>query len=251
MTAAFQPTSAQYVYIGAEVPFNNLWLEIATVATASGAVDIELWYGNEWTAAVDIVDETSNGTNSLTSSGRIQWNVDRLKGWDREQDSNDVSGLPTGLNIYDMYWLRMSWADNVTACVMKYIGQKFSDDSQLYKEWPDLDKSTLRGSFATGKTDWKDQAFSAADAIVRDLMAQGQIVHRGSILDYSVFIEASIHKTAEIVYKGLGSAFEDLRAVAHSYYRDAMKRGYLRLDANRDGKLSVAEKRTAQVFLSR
>lgn len=243
------PTSGDYLYIGSEVPFNNLWFQLHTANNTTTQVAIDTWWGQQWTPCVDIVDETAVSGVSLAKHGRIQWSLDDLKGWDCEDRSADVPGLEN-TKIYNMYWARFSWNNGVPPSgFYSYIGQKFSGDQELFIYWKDLDRPQLLQTF--DQTDWTEQSILAAEAIIRDLKAAGKIIHRGQIFDHTVFTEASCHKTAELVYAGLGQAFESSRVICHEYYRQAMKTGLNRLDNDKSGRLTQKEKATHTVFTKR
>jgi len=248
LTAAFAYTTGQYLYVGSILPFNNLWFEMGVANTNAATVTVEVWWGHEWVAAVDVLDETSG----LTASGRLQWNTNINKGWDVEQYSADVTGLPAGSAIYNHYWTRLSWSASFSGTsTLAYIGQKFSDDSILYSFYPDLNNSTVKSSFASGKTDWKEQAFMSAEHIVRDLVKAGIIEARGQLLDYSLFVDASCHKIAEIVYQAFGEPYFDQLKQARASYKEALNVKFYRVDKNKDGSLTNSERKKSQSFGTR
>lgn len=250
--AAFAYASGDYLYIASEVPFNNLWFEMGTVNALAATVSVEVFFGQTWYAAVDIVDQTLLSGASLGQSGRIAWTLNRLYGWDLIQDPNLYTGLGVTLPVYWMYWARLSWSASMTAeTTLKYIGQKFSLDTDLTAYYPDLASSDLMAAFQSGKTDWKEQAFMAAEAIVRDLIGRKIIRSRGQIFDWSRLTLPSVHKVAELIYRGLGKAYEDNRAAAHKDYSDAMNRDFFRVDADLDGHLDPCDKWRSQTFMTR
>ena len=112
------PTSGDYLYIGSEVPFNNLWFQLHTANNTTTQVAIDTWWGQQWTPCVDIVDETAVSGVSLAKHGRIQWSLDDLKGWDCEDRSADVPGLEN-TKIYNMYWARFSWNNGVPPTTLR------------------------------------------------------------------------------------------------------------------------------------
>lgn len=249
--AAFAYASSGYLYIGTEYPFNNLWFDVGTQNTDASTVDIDIWYGNAWVSAVDIIDQTSASGISLYQDGRIGFSTNRLKGWDPEQDSADVTGL-SGTYIYNMYWTRWNWSSDLAASTtLKYIGQKFSQDTDLYSLYPDLNNSNLKLAFASGKTDWNDQHYTAAEKIVRDLKHRNIIRFREQILDYEIYREASVHKVAEIIYKGLGQAFANNRDQARNDYMQAMDLAFPRVDLDGSGNVEPIEKVLSNHWVSR
>lgn len=247
--ASFSYVSGDYLYIGQEMPFNNLWFEIGTPNAASGAVvSIQNWWGNQWVNCVDVVDQTT----ALSSTGRLSWSTDYLKAWDVEQTTRDkVTGLED-FDIYWMYWARLSWDSSFTGSpTVKYIGQKFSDDAALYSHYPDLNNANLKASFAVGKTDWVEQAYMATEVVIRDLQSRKIIFARGQVLDPHRLEDAAIHRTAEIIYAGMGKAYEVDMAKAHNRYKAAMDKDFFRVDLNASGNLEPIEKVISTTFMSR
>lgn len=246
-TQAFSYTAGSYLYLGSVTPFNNLWFEMAHPNNASATVSIQNWWGNSWVDVVDVTDET----NALGTSGRVSWSTDRLKGWDIEQTSEDVAGI-SSFKIYWKYWLRFSWSHNFNGNpLIGYIGQKFSTDSVLYSYYPDLNNTTIRHSFANGKSNWDEQHFAAAEMIESDLKKKNIVISRSQIFDWKQFEEASCHKVAEIIYRALGQPYADQLTRARDDYRKALDTGYPIIDRNLDGKIEPIERQISTTFWSR
>lgn len=238
--ANFAYTAGSYVYIGSPAPFNNIWFQFVPGALniLASAPTISSWFGNQWVSVVDIVDTT----DSMTKSGRISWNTDRLKGWDIEQTSEDVSGL-TSFKIYWKYWLRMSFANDFSGGTqLQYVGQKFSTDADLFAVYPDLNNSELLDSFESGKTTWDLQHFVAASEIVRELRAKNIIKNSSQILNWELIKMASIHKVAEIAYRGFGRPYFDQMKQAAQDYKSAININFYDIDKSGNGSLEPGER---------
>ncbi len=248
LTAPFVYTAGQYLYIGSILPFNNLWFDMGTVNTNASTLSVDMWFGHAWISAVDVIDESAG----LTASGRVQWNTDLNKGWDLEQYSTSVTGLPALSAIYNMYWLRLSWSATFSAgSAIGYIGQKFSDDTSLYSFYPDLNNSTILTGFAAGKTTWNEQHFMAAEHIVRDLQKNGIIKSRSQILDASKLVDASCHKVAELIYSSLGEPYLEQLKWSRQAYKEASNVKFFNTDLNANGRLDTAERRESTSFGTR
>lgn len=249
----FTYSTGEYLYIGTIVPMNNLFFELSVVNNVAATVSIDIWYGSQWVSAVDIIDET----DGLFSSGRIQWNTNILKGWDREQYSKDVTGLSATSAIYNMYWIRMSWDANLKPnMAIKYMGQKFANDAILYSRYPDLNNQTMLDSFDPSnpsgtKTNWDEQHFAVAEYMVKDLKRRGIIKSRGQILDYSMFEEAACHKVAEFIYTAFGRPYFDQMVEARSAYKEMMNAKYFNTDVNATGSLELLERKVSSAYLRR
>ena len=238
-------TAGQYLYIGASSPFSNIWIEFATpVVSTVGAPTVQIWFGNAWVSVVDVIDQTSG----MTATGRISWTVDRLKGWDREQDSARVTGL-SSFAIYDRYWLRMSWGSSFSASIA-FIGQKFSTDTVLRSYYPDLMQSTILTGYKAGKTNWDEQHYMAAEKILSDLRKRNFIEARGQVFDWESFSEASCRKVAEIAYAAFGIPYRDHVNNARKDYEEAMKESS-NLDTNFNGHMDEVEQKDRQGWMVR
>jgi hypothetical protein len=242
------------LYIGSELPFNHKYFDISSANAVTSSVTVHTWSGSEWVAAVDVVDETkaSGGTATLAQSGIISWSldIDRMA-WGCHRDSNTIPAL-AGTRVFNLYWVRFTFSANLTGTTaLRYIGQRFSDDDDLDDLYPALASSTLKAQFQAGKTDWKDQSFAAAEAIERDLRAKNILVRRDQVLRPELFTDASIHKTAEIIYGGLGSNWAERRKEAAEAYTRALPTKFPEIDANQNGAVDISERTITTGFMSR
>lgn len=241
-----------YIYIASLLPFNHKWIEVGTANDQASVISAQIWWANSWNNALDEMDYTSSSGVALAQSGIFRFQPDRLKGWDRELDADDVTGLDTTVAINDYYWMRLSFSADLNASTaISYIGHKFSDDDDLYSFYPVLNNSAFQSSFASGKTDWNEQAFMAAQTIIRDLRAKSIIFERDQILDYELFNEASIHKTAEIIFGGFGQDYSDDMKMARALYRESLDIKQFNIDKTGDGSLQGVERAISTRFFSR
>ncbi len=239
-----------YLYIGSLLPFGHKYIELATVNDQASTISVDIWWANDWVSAVDLMDLTVSGDNSLGASGYVIFSANRLKGWDKELDSEDVTGL-SGTAIHGMYWVRLSWSDDLKATTaIKYIGHKFAADNALYTFYPDLNSASLKTAFASGKTTWDEQHFAAANCIISDLKRRNLIVSGDQIIDFQEFEEAALHKAADIIYSGLNGKAEFALA-ARKRYREAMEKDRFGIDQSGDGKVDKSERTTRYSEASR
>lgn len=231
-----------FLYIGSVLPFNHKFVEVSVVNDVTATATVAIWFGNTWVSAVDIIDRTAVSGKPLAQSGIIQWNTNRLKGWDREDDSTNVTGL-SGTAIYDMYWLRLGYsADLKATTALAYVGHKFGSDSDMYDYYPDLNNSDLKTAFESGKTAWNEQQYAASQVIIRDLKRKNIALDASQILDHELFKDPQIHKCAEMIYAGLGKAYEETRARAEKRYNDSMDLKNFNIDLTGDGSLNPVER---------
>lgn len=239
-------TAGEHIYIGSSSPFNNLWLELATPVDDPGAgqISIEVWYNQGWSSVVDVIDETA----ALTKKGRISWALHIDKGWNSEQKSVDI-GL-AGTNIYNRYWLRLSWPNSFET-VVAFIGQKFSSDTVMASHYPDLMQTQILNGFKSGKTNWDEQHFMASEAIIKEMRKRNFIVSPGQLMDWSVFEDASCHKVAEIIYQAFGTPYADHVTKATKRYNDELNSKCFVIDSNMNGHVEVLEQQDRQGWLTR
>lgn len=240
------------IYLGSDLPFNHRYFDIGVANSNSSVVSVEIWDGTSWVSAVDVIDGTSVGGKTFAQSGVIQWTVDKDKtSWAVESESEDVTGL-TGTYIYDMYWARIKVSATTSAtATLAYVGHKFSTDDDLYLTYPDLNNSQLKTNYKSGKTDWNEQHFMASRFIVADLKKRNIIISGSQILDYNLFLEASIHRTANIIYSAFGEAFKFMKEESLKSYKSAMDINFFNVDKSNDGRLDPSDKAVSARTMNR
>lgn len=231
-----------YIYIGSILPWSSRWFEVSVANAVTASIVVE-YYDSTWKTGVDVFDTTSVSGKTLAQSGYVRFSRNRRQNsWQRTSETAQISEL-SSLYIYDMYWMRISFSASLTGTTaLKYIGNKFSGDSELYSQYPDLNQSALKLQFASGKTTWDEQSFIAARTISEDLKTKEMIYSSDQILDPTAFELASVHKTAEIIYGALGDAFKDNRDRANVSYNKEMNKRYKNIDVTGDGDLSLEER---------
>lgn len=241
-----------YLYIGSELPFNSRYFDLGTVNNVAASVAIWLWNGSAWIPTKDILDSTDTGGVPLAKSGELTYAQDIDKsGWHCERTSNDIPDL-AGTYIFNMYWTRWQWNNDLRSDMsLNYIGYLFSDDDDLLTFYPDLANSSLKDAYETGKTTWREQSFAASEAIVRELRRRNVVITRDQIFDTSILLDANCHKTAEIIYGGLGSAYNEAKAKAAKEYIDALNVKFNRVDKDANGTLDNWEKTNSLGFFTR
>lgn len=246
-------TSQDYLYIGSETPFNHKYFDLYSVNAVSTNITVEIWTGTQWLAAVDVLDETKVSGVSFAQSGRISWSINQDdNSWSRD-DTDDMSnsGLET-LNIYGLYWVRLSWSATMTGTTtLSYVGHKFSDDTDLEAQYPDLARSELKTAFKAGKTTWKDQALIAAENIIHDLIQRNVINNGSQIIEWNLFRRASTHQVAAIIFRAFGDDYQNDLIQALKDYKEAMDIKVFKVDYNKNAMLDDSETRSISSVLTR
>lgn len=240
------------IYIGAEMPFNHKYFDVSVANALASTISVEIWNGSAWVPVVDLIDETAAAGASMAVSGKVSFAPDPdLAGWAKEDDSKRVIGLETTRIAY-LYWARIKFSANLTpAFALKYVGHLFSDDSALFSQYPDLNNAQLLAAFQTGKTDWKEQSLTAAEIIVQDLRRRNIVMRREQVMDDTLFIQASVNKTATIIYGGLGNGFTDSRVEAQKQYDITSNIKFYEVDRTAQGRATECDKRAQTGFLYR
>lgn len=253
----FQVVAVQdKLYIGSDMPFNHRYFDIGTGNANAGTIQkIEYWVANQWIEAVDILDETHNGTATMAQSGIVTFVPDKDYTWNRGDTVDNNATVITGLGsvtIYDLYWARFTFsADFSIGTTIKYIGHKFASDDDVATAYPDLVRSDVLDHFETGKTDWNEQLIAASEIIVRDLKKKGIIKSGNQILNAGIFKDACVHKLAEIVYNGFGKDYVEQRREAMKQYESALNLSLFQVDSDKNALLSPSEIKMSSGVLKR
>lgn len=244
-------SSGDYLYIGRDLPFNNFYLKLGTTVNAiSATMVLEYWDGRAWVPTVEVIDET----NALAQSGHVTFTPNREKGWNRESTSGSGESI-TGLEsvvIYDKFWLRISFSATLTPAIdVTWLGQIFSDDIDLYSEFPVLNSANLLSCWETGKTNWQEQHAKASEKMIQDLIHQGIIQSGEQILKRQSYNLAATSKTAELIFTGLGDDYTDDAVKARESYKDRLDLSIHPVDKNENAILDTKEKFERTGFLTR
>lgn len=241
------------IYIGSELPFNHRYIEVDEANLFASSFSAHLWNQSAWEELSDVVDQTAEEGVTLAASGKLSFepNVDK-PGWARVYKSRDIPALINGPQILDLFWMRLTVSDNIsTTTSVAYIGQKFCEGQDLFDIYPDLNRTNLMTAFKTGKTDWNEQIIIASELIADDLRQRRLIVRREQIMDTSLLRQACVHKTAEIIYRGLGNGHLDNRILAGKDYKQAMSKDFFEVDLTGDGRATSLEKNWSSSFGTR
>ncbi len=247
-------TAQDYIYIGGDFPFNHRFFDVSVANAVASVASVELWDGTSWQPAVDVIDQTSVASASVATSGVMSWRPDQGKSWVRDNtnlDGHTITGL-SSLKIFDLYWARISWSASWTGtAAIKFIGQKFADDNDMYIFYPEFSLSNVKAQFLAGKTTWNEQHLQSAVEIIRDLKKMQVALSGTQILDWEIFREPSIHKAAAMIYQGFGKDFFPNADRAEIKYKESLANNIKMIDKTNDAKLDPSEKITRDGWLSR
>ena len=232
-----------FIYLGAPLPFNHKFIQVSTANNQASILSVDVYNGNEWKAAVDVIDETSLAGASFGQTGLIHFTPDRNESWTR-RDTEDITELST-LRIYNYYWARLKFSvDFNVLTAITFLGHRFNDDEQLFTLYPEFAISGILEIFESGKTDWIEQEILAAEMIIRDLIKFQDIITDDQLLNPEKLQLASLHKMAEIIYRSMGENRQDEFTQATKDYKEAINAFNLEIDRDRDGRVDFHERIT-------
>ncbi len=234
--------AGEYLYIGSTLPFNHRHFQISVANDVASVASVELWDGNEWISAVDVIDQTSVAGVTLARSGMISWTTPRNGSWGQAATTEDVTGLTT-LKVYDLYWVRLTVSVSLKATTaLQYVGHKFANDNDLGGRYADLVTTAIMDAFETGKTTWDEQHLLAAEDLIQDIRRKGIAWNANQILDWEQFNLAAVHKVASIIMFNFGDDYRDNRLLAEKEYEKAMNLKIFEVDRNEDGRRDEVER---------
>lgn len=246
-------TGTDYLYVGSDLPFNHRYFMVNVVNAQAASVSVDVWTGDGWVAAIDVIDGSVIGNACFAQSGIISWTPDPdLSSWSCD-DTNDMtgSGLET-LKIQGLYWARLKVSANLTATMaLQYVGHKFSTDDDLYVEYPEFSVTNFKTAFKAGKTTWDEQSLAAAEYVIQELRTMNLARSADQILDWKLFQKASVHRTASVIFKAFGDDYSDNLVQSLRDFKDAIQIKYYNLDQNKDATLTEREKNATTTWLGR
>jgi len=234
-----------FIYIASDFPFNHTFIKLGTVKNlVSNTMKVE-YYTTAWTQVVEVRDQT----NGLKQDGYIEFTPNRNFGWAQTVDSSEA-GVSTV--VYNKYWTRISFNQNLTAdSELSFIGNKFSDDEDLFSEFPVFNDANYLTAFKAAKTTWEEQHVKAADIIIQDLQKKQVIMGKEQILDRVKFLGASVCKVAEILFTAFGNDYVEQRKASKEEYSKRLDLSQYNIDLNGSGNLEPMELQARTGWLSR
>jgi hypothetical protein len=244
-------TSSDAIYIATDFPLNHLFVKMGeTVNESSSEMIIDYWSSQGWLPVVNKNDYTE----AFSMSGFVEFTPDRNHSWTRENTNSNgqsVDGLES-IVVYDKYWTRIQFTNNLDANIdLEWIGNLFSDDSDLFAEYPIFNDQSFLTSFEAGKVDWEEQHVKAASLIIQDLKKKNVIIGPEQILDRSVMLPASVCKVAEIIFNAFGNDYSQQRLIAREEYERRIDLSRYSVDGNNDGIEDATDVMAVQGWLTR
>lgn len=244
-------TTSDAIYVATDFPLNHLYVKMGEVVnTVSSVMEISYWSASGWTPVANINDYTYG----LTESGFIDFTPDINESWLR-QDTNS-SGVTidelSDVKVYGQYWIKIKFDTNLLPAIeLEWIGNKFSDDVDLFSEFPIFNDSTFLTGYEAGKTNWEEQHIKAADLIIQDLKRKNIILGKEQILERDVLLPAATAKVAEIIFNAFGNDYRQQRQDAAIEYSKRIDLSKFVVDLNENAIKDQADIISSQGWLNR
>lgn len=249
-TKTISYSSGDYIYIASDFPFNHTYFKLGdNVNSQNVTLNVEYWSNSDWRSVVHLNDLTQ----AFSQSGFIEFTPDREGAWMMTSTNYGGNTIPdlASITVYDKYWSRISLTGNMDDVDFDWIGNLFSDDNDLYAEYPIFNDDNFLSCFKAGKTDWQEQHVRAADVIVKELKQKNIILGKEQILDRDIFMPASVVKVAEIIFNAFGRDYNDSREIARNEFKSRMDLSQFNVDINNNGDKEPFETVSRQGWISR
>jgi hypothetical protein len=162
-----------------------------------------------------------------------------------------ITDLET-ITVYDKYWMKITVSVTLKNNIeLQWIGNKFSEDEDLYSEYPIFNDTTFLTGFQTGKVNWEEQHIKAAEIIIQDMKRKNVIIGKEQILERDILRPASVAKVAEIIFNAFGNDYNEQRQHAKEEYLRRMDLSKYSVDTNNNGIVDAVDVRYSQGWLSR
>ncbi len=243
--------SSDAIYIASDFPMNHLYIKMGYNSNIINSVLSVSYYGSQgWSPSVN----TNDYTKCFLKSGFIDFTPNKDVPWlltNTNTNGQSVEGLES-VTVYEKYWTKLTVSQNLTAAIeLEYIGHKFSDDEDLFSEYPIFNDNSFLSGFEAGKTNWEEQAIKASDLIIQDLIKKNVIIGAEQILNRNVLLPASVCKVAEIIYNAFGRDYVEQRLLAKDEYSKRLDLSRYVVDQNNNGIIEPVDVQFKQGWLSR
>jgi hypothetical protein len=240
-----------YFYMLSDTPFNHYFFSVSGLGNSNvSTIILEYYSSSGWKEVVNKADYTE----LFSKSGVTEFTPDRSYPWMMSSTNHGGQQIPglTDVVVYDTYAFRISFQNNLSNNVrLNYIGSIFSDDIDLYSEFPLFRDTEFLEAFQAGKSNWEEQHVRAGEIIIRDLKKKRVVYSSGQILERILFRDASIQKTAEIIFGSFGNDYTEQALRARKEYDARMSLEFFQTDTNNNGIKDGFENAVSSGWLSR
>jgi hypothetical protein len=240
-----------YIYIGSKYPITSKYIKNSGLL-AQGTMSISYWDGSTWRSAVNVYDGTSvigDPTLTMNRSGHISWETDKRYPWVKDDTTKDgvahITGLGT-MTLYDYYWIRLSFTDDFSY-IWNWVGDLFCTDDDLGAEYADLTRTAVMSAFEASKQNWEEQRVQASKLVSQDLKRLVSLPGAAQVIGLDQLMLPCVSKTAEIIFRGLGSGYTQAMLDARKEYESRMDPRHFVIDQDANGRLDSSDAARAVV----
>lgn len=187
------------IYLGSRLKFNSAYFSVVAASLVECIDTISIYNGSNFVSVAESIDDT----DGFTKSGLLEFTPSKLNGGWNKRDTDQINGL-NQFTIYGLYWARITLKGSGSV-EFDYIGHKFSDDLDLFAEYPSLNAPEYLQFF--GGTSFEAQHIIAGEIIEDYLVKAGYIDGIEQVLTCDDLRRASVIKVAEIIYSNCGNEF--------------------------------------------
>lgn len=227
------------LYLGSVLPFSNRYFRFNTANTQNTVLSFRYWQGNDWQSVSRSLDET----NGLNEEGYITWFTSVEASWLKDDTKRGSSvRIPElqNIEIYNQFWLEITPSITTDEMVL-WLGYFFANETDFGRQYPDLNRAAVKEAFESGKTTWDDQLFDASQMVINDLLAMGDLNDPSTILNQRQLKYPTLHKTAAIIFNGLGDDYNDDYDKAEKRYSNSLDAGIYVKDVNMNAREDDSE----------
>lgn len=217
--------ASKELFIGSTFPFLSIYLGLGAtnVNTVAASMTPSIWNGSEFIDFPRCEDGTFETDATLAKSGIIRFiskdTISPSRGNSRDVDGIEVDGW------YDYYWTRLKFDATLDEVDLKFVGVLFVEsDEELYRFYPILRDQKYRTLYLNNtKTTWLDERIIASDLLCSELVKRGRVNSPFQFIDTRTLKEAAIHRTAELIFRGLGGNKKDDVEMARKAFITALE----------------------------
>lgn len=188
------------IYLGARLKFNHAFIKQSVLNIVPARFKVSLYDGKVF----NDVGRLSDATEGFLKSDIIEFSPSQKTSW-ASSDTSKISDIED-IQFLDMFWIKITFEDAIVLD-LDYVGHKFSNDYDLFSEYPSLNKSKFLAFF--NQDDFEKQSIIAGELIESELIKQGQAVSNLQVLEWSDLTLASVVKTAQLIYTSFGNTYTD------------------------------------------
>lgn len=232
--------SEDSILLGSIYPFTSKYFKNTSPNSTPSVLTVSYWDGTQWRAASNYTDETGLSGTPFSSSSNLSFSTDKRYPWVADDTTSNgvehITGFGTGTTIYDLYWIKLTYATNI-AMTLSWVGDVYCSDSDLQSVAPSVMNATFMDDWESGKTDWEDQRVAATRLLIEEMKGIN-LQSENLLLDKDELSMAAAFRTLAVIYGEMGDVekFNMYMARVEVLVRQSFSK-----DKNLDGRINPNE----------